>query len=336
MLNIEHRMKNTKMKKILSSDIKNSISVIPISLLAKSQLIILILSFLLPLSLRSEGSFSSLEIPYSVRSLSMAAVGVADRNGLDATAVNPALIRGRAQSLMLSIIRYPADIQSAFVEWSVPWDNRTVAMSLRRLDYGTFEKRDEDGMKTGQFIAGDTWFSASYARALFPVVDVGATAGLFFSQIENVDAILALVTIGTILKIPKFDAQIGFSIQNFGVSLDSYTKYAESIPLSVNMGFSKKLAHLPLELSIDGIWWRREDRGVVKIGGEFTLPFNFLLRWGTSTYRLNQTTGSLSRDIITGTSFGLGYTTGSLTMEVGMHYAGVGGAAIGAGLVTTL
>ncbi|MDP6967437.1 MAG: hypothetical protein QF551_09220 [Candidatus Marinimicrobia bacterium] len=289
---------------------------------------------LLPHWLTAQGSYSSLEVPYHVRSVSMGGIGIADRGGTDMAAFNPALLQGNTKELLLSVLRYPAQIQSEMVEFRFPWRERSVAVTVRHMGYGSFEALDEDGVKTGEFAAGDIWASLAFSQSIFPSMDFGLTAGIYHSQIEKVRASLGIISVGTVLRLPELDASLGLSVRNLGVTLQNYGSYPETIPTSVNLGATKKLAHLPLELSVDGIWW--EQGGVARIGGEFVLKHGILLRWGSSTYRFQQQTEHLWRDILSGSSIGLGYVAQDLTVDIGLGYSGIGGAVIGVGVATVL
>lgn len=286
--------------------------------------------------LGAEGSYSALEIPYHVRSLSMSSVGIADARGMDITGINPSLLQSAQGGLILSIIRYPAEIQSEIVEWRMSWGARTGAISIRHLGYGIFEERNEDGLRTGQFSAGETWASLSLAQSLFHSFDIGVTGGALLSRIDNVTASLAVFTMGGVLTIHRFDMRVGFSIRHVGVTLDSYTGHSEPIPTNVNLGMTKRLEHLPLELSIDGTWWEREGREVIRLGGEFTLPYGLSLRLGTSSNRVDLKTDQLWQDITTGMGLGVGYQIQNMSVDLGIQYRGVAGTAIGLGFSTVL
>jgi len=294
------------------------------------------LIILISAGLRAQGSYSALEIPYHVRSLSMSSAGIADARGMDISAVNPSLLQAAQRGLLISLIRYPAEIQSEIVEWRMPWGSRMSAISIRHLGYGIFEKRDQYGIKTGQFSAGETWASFSLAHSLFPLFDIGFTGGVLLSRIENVTASLAIFTLGGVFNISRFDMRVGFSIRHLGTTLDSYTSHNEPIPTNVNLGITQNLAYLPLELSVDGTWWYQEDRGQFRLGGEFSLPYHIKLRLGTSSHRLDQKTNQLWHDIATDTGLGFGYQTPNLSVDLGVHYRGVAGTAIGIGFSTTL
>lgn len=284
--------------------------------------------------LAAQGSYSALVVPYHVRSLSMSSVGTADARGTDITIMNPSLLKSASGALLLSVIRYPADIQSEMVEWRMAWGDRMAAVSLRHLGYGIFDERDEFGTRTGDFSAGETWISFSAAGSLLGSLDVGVTGGFFLSRIETVTATLALFTVGSAITLSRYDMRVGIAIRNVGTTVDSYTNYTEPIPTNVNLGVTKKLAYLPLELSLDGIWWSQNGHAELRLGGEFTLPYDLKLRWGTGSERTVLQTQQLWRDIAAGTSLGVGFQTENLSVDLGILYRGVAGTALGVGFST--
>ncbi|MEE9167045.1 MAG: hypothetical protein V3U24_06260 [Candidatus Neomarinimicrobiota bacterium] len=281
--------------------------------------------------LQAEGSYPGLEILYHVRSLSMASVGTADGSGMDMTVTNPSLLQSAKGGLLLSVMRYPADIQTEMVEWRIPWGRRTTAVSLRHLGFGTFDERDEEGVKTGQFSASETWMSVSFAQSLFRSLDVGMTGGLFLSRVQDVTATLGVLTAGGVVTLNRYDMRVGISVRNLGVTLNSYTEYGEPVPSSLHVGLTKKLAYLPLELSVDAGWWDKGHRNIVRLGGEFTFPYNLRLRWGTSSNRFDLESNRLWQDMAAGTSLGVGFLTPNLSVDLGIEYRGVGGTVLGVG-----
>ncbi len=283
----------------------------------------------------AEGAYSILDVPFHARTLSMSGVGTADPKGRDVSAFNPALIGlnwNELQHLYFSLLSYPAEIKSGAVEWRTSWRGLPAVLSLRHMSYGDFTGLDEDGNTTGTFGAGDTWITAAAAYPLMPSMAVGGSAGLLVSQVENVSAMLGLITLGAAIDIPRFDLHVGLAVNNLGVTLSSYTDYDEEIPANVSAGITKKLKYLPLELSVDGSWWTKEERGVIRVGGEFALPYDLYLRWGTSSYKMGQITQDLWRDIATGTSFGAGLSIDKLTVDLGINYGGVAGVVMGVGI----
>jgi hypothetical protein len=280
------------------------------------------------------GAYSILEIPFHARSLSMAGIGTADPKGQDVSAFNPALLAlsgNESQYFYLSLLSHPAGIKSGVVEWRASFREFPVAITMRHVGYGDFTKFDDDGNRIGTYGAGDSWISAAASYPLMPGVAVGGSAGLLVSQVDDVSATLGLISIGTAINVPRYDLHVGLAVNNLGVTFSSFTKHVEAIPTSVAVGITKKLKYLPLELSVDGSWWSKEERGILRVGGEFKLPHDLYLRWGTSSYKLGQMTQNLYRDIITGTALGVGLKIDKLAVDLGINYGGVAGVIMGVG-----
>ena len=280
------------------------------------------------------GAYSILEIPFHARSLSMAGIGTADPKGQDVSAFNPALLAlsgNESQYFYLSLLSHPAGIKSGAVVWRASFRGFPAAITMRHVSYGDFTEFDDDGNRTGTYGAGDSWISAAASYPLMPGVAVGGSAGLLVSQVDDVSATLGLISIGTAINVPRYDLHVGLAVNNLGVTFSSFTKHVEAIPTSVAIGITKKLKYLPLELSVDGSWWSKEERGVLRVGGEFKLPHDLYLRWGTSSYKLGQMTQNLYRDIITGTALGVGLKIDKLAVDLGINYGGVAGVIMGVG-----
>jgi len=278
-----------------------------------------------------EGGYSILETPFHLRTLSMSGTGVSDSKGLDASSMNPALLSRGSNSWQVSIIKHPADINSMMIEKTSVVGKSYWSFTLKHMDYGNFVQRDENQTETGEFSAGDTWLSASLSRSLFSFLDAGFSAGFLNSQIENVSSSVFLISLGLSWELKRFETVVGISIKNKAFILKKYTDFRETVPTSAAVGISKRLAHLPLQILLEGEWWSDNAKGVIKIGGEFSLSHGMFLRWGTSTYRIDQSTGDLSNDILTASSVGFGLTIQKMSVDIGLQNNGIGGIVSGVG-----
>tara|TARA_B100000315_G_scaffold259178_1_gene314040 strand:+ start:22263 stop:23171 length:909 start_codon:yes stop_codon:yes gene_type:complete len=276
-------------------------------------------------------SYRVLETPFHLRTLSMSGTGVSDSKGLDASSMNPALLSRGGNSWQVSIIKHPADINSMMIEKTSVIGKSHRSFTLKHMDYGNFVERDENQNEIGEFSAGDTWLSASLSRSLFSFLDGGFSAGLLNSHIDNVSSSVFLISLGVSWELKRFETVVGISVKNKGFIIQNYTDYAEDLPSSVAAGISKRLAHLPLQFLLEGEWWPGNKKGVIKIGGEFSLSHGMFFRWGTSTYRIDQSTGDLSNDILTASSVGFGLTIQKMSVDIGLQNNGIGGIVSGVG-----
>ncbi|MEE2876253.1 MAG: hypothetical protein VX822_00510 [Candidatus Neomarinimicrobiota bacterium] len=274
-------------------------------------------------------AYTSLEIPYHIRSVGMSGSGVGDLLAMDVSSLNPALLSGARKTLVVSAVRYPASIQSQYVEWRSEWKGLHLSATFRGVSYGDFTERDREGGELEDFSAGDAWLSFAMAKKLSTLADIGLSAGLFQSRVGDVQAMLGLISIGGRVTIPQFAASLGVSVRNLGTTAESYTSHTEEIPTSVAIGLTRRMAYLPLSLSLDGVWWK--ERSLFRIGGEFSLSKGFFLQFGSSSLRGDLQTGELWRDIASGVSFGFGYEMPRMAIGFAVGNSGVGGASLGVG-----
>lgn len=277
----------------------------------------------------AQEAYQALDIPYHVRSVGMSGSGVGDVLGTDVSSLNPALLAGVGKKLIISAVRYPAVVRSQFAEWRTVWRNLSVATTFRGVNYGSFTERNRESEDLGSFSAGDVWLTAAVAKKITTLVDVGVSLGIFQSRVDEVDAMLGLVSLGGRVSIPQLETSLGVSIRNVGTTLRGYTTYDEPIPTSVAIGITRRLAHLPLTLSLDGIWWK--ERSLLRLGGEFSLPRGFHLQFGTTSRRSALQTGSVWRDIVSGVSLGVGYDLSQTSLGLAVANNGVGGSSLGFG-----
>jgi hypothetical protein len=107
------------------------------------------------------------------------------------------------------------------------------------------------------------------------------------------------------------DLTLGFSMLNFGTTLDNYTSQKEKLPLILQVGFAKKLEHLPLLLtgSFQDLALGSDD--VVDylkrfaLGGEFDISEIIKFRLGYQN-QVSQAVKPIGRTILSGFSLGLG------------------------------
>jgi hypothetical protein len=274
----------------------------------------------------AQDSFAGLNQWYYSETVALAGAGGALTSPAS-DRLNPATLRGAEQAIQLSFLRYPASIGAGALSWIIPEERRTRAISIRHTNYGVFEGRDETNNPTGNYTSSETWLSVSTARTLGnSTMDWGLTGGLFLSNLASYQAVVAAFTFGGVYHLKTLGLQVGTSLRNVGWVLDSYTSAREALPTILHGSLAKRLAYLPLELVLDAEYLFSTRETVVRFGGVFTLPYHMVLRWGTSTNRLDQRGRvSLTRDFFSDTGVGLSFKAGDYQLTLGGYFYGPGG-----------
>jgi len=207
------------------------------------------------------------------------------------------------------------DINGGSIGWSQNFENiGRVSGAILYFDYGNFDETDEFAVPSGRkFGASDLAFAVSLSNYLEDRFAYGVTMKYAHSSIDSYSASALAFDFGLIYEAPFEDNLfIGFSMLNVGRALSSFQSTNESLPLSINFGVSKKLAHLPLVLNVN-LNNLNEDEDTIldrfekfSIGGEFTISSMIRLRLGydNSLHKDLETTNGAG---FSGVSFGLGF-----------------------------
>ncbi len=124
------------------------------------------------------------------------------------------------------------------------------AIIARYVDYGEFQGYTEDNIYTGTFNAKDMEFAAVYSY-LFSDRWSGGVAGKFIYSKYDAMSSLAL---GVDLGLNYYDEEKDFSaslvFKNLGAQITAFEEKTEKMPLDLQLGFTKRLSHAPIRLSV--------------------------------------------------------------------------------------
>jgi len=234
--------------------------------------------------------FEFLRTEYSSRAAGMGRSFVAMRGDLNGLYHNPSsLAYIEDRQFLFNYVDYLIDFGGGFAAYSqrIPGYGQATA-SIIWLDYGDFNETNEFAQMTGRtYGAYDIAIALSYADELETYFSYGVTLKYIHSKIDQYTAGGLALDFGLLYAAP-FDNNLyfGLSLLNVGKALDAYIGTKESLPMSLRLGVTKQLEHLPLELSVnlndlnvyeEDIWDRL---GKFSIGGEFTLSEMLRLRLG--------------------------------------------------------
>ncbi len=248
--------------------------------------------------------FSFLNTDFSPRSAAMASAFMTMRGDLNTLNMNPAgLASVKGKPFFFNYTNYLLDINGGQAGYSfvAPYLQR-VAVSISYMDYGNFETTDQYAVPTGEtFSAHDFALMVTQAGYLDAHFSYGVSVKYAFSQIENYNAQAVGFDFGLQYAAP-FEKDLYFAVTflNTGWNIKRFGSTKESLPTTLNVGVSKRLAHLPLEVSavLRGLnldsdeWYNRFER--FSVGGELMLSKHLRLRLGYNH--------SLHQDLDTGAS----------------------------------
>ena len=109
---------------------------------------------------------------------------------------------------------------------------------------------------------------------------------------------------------------VGLGIFNLGQPLTAFMDHKDPLLLNIVIGFSKKLAHLPLEYCVTANKYIDDDFQF-NLGGEFTLAEGVFLRLGYNSLGRDLKIGA-DGDQFAGISMGLGFHWKQMQFDYGI------------------
>ena len=260
-------------------------------------------------------SFEFLKSQYSPRGAAMGGNLMAVSGDIQALLYNPATLASNTNRLWdINYIDHLIDFKAGQLSYAQPM--KTIGnfyTTLFYFNYGEFNETDEFGDQTGRtFNAAEFALSAGMSNHLGEGFDYGLGIKYLYSSLESYNASAIALDAGLMYAVPLVeDLTLGLSLLNFGMTLDNYTSHQERLPLVLQFGFSKRLAHLPLLLT--GSF---QDMAVsgdkvtdylkrFAIGGEFDISEIIKFRLGYQN-QINQDVKPIGRTVLSGFSLGLG------------------------------
>lgn len=257
-----------------------------------------------------------------------------DDNDITLTQANPSLINATMHnSLSLGFVDYYSDINYGFAIYGRNFAKAgSFVGSMQYISYGDFNQTDEQGEQLGTFNAGEYAFNIGWGRSLDSVFRIGANAKVILSNLESYNSVGVAVDVAG-SYVPDDKTCVSLLFRNIGRQITTYSSNGvEPLPFEIQLGFSRRLEHLPFrfsallthlekwDLTYDlpesqssgetttrtgiGDFADKAFRHVV-IGGEF-MPAKFLsLRLGYNYQRRQEMTIS-SRSGMVGFSWGVG------------------------------
>ena len=201
------------------------------------------------------GTYAFLSTPPSARVLAMGGMvnAVIDR---DPALIhqNPALFNPQMdRRVVLNYIDYVGDIKAGYAGYVHRLKNGKAyaGAGFYYADYGNIASYDAGGNPTGSIRAAENCFALSYGKVLGQRLSFGATAKFAYSILGPFIGNGPALDAGLIYRNEKEDYQIAVVVRNLGFQLVSYGDNArEPLAGDVQIGFSKKLEHMPLRFHV--------------------------------------------------------------------------------------
>ena len=259
----------------------------------------------------------------------------------DASALfaNAALLNSQMQrTVSISYLNHLAGISSGSIAYATSVDSLTSAgIGVRYLSFGSIDRADELGNRDGTFSASDLDIALSGSRGIAKNLRVGMSIHFLNSSLDDESASALSLDGGLVYELPDRSLAVALVVQQVGITMSSIGRSNAELPLDVRVGVTKKLAHVPLLLSIS--FYRLNELGEAPddlsafgglmyhtiLGGEFQFSRNFQIRIGYN-FRRHDELGLKSRLDFSGVSTGFGVRVSKIGIDYGFSsWSSIGG-----------
>ena len=230
--------------------------------------IILSLLLFLPLTSNAQGgesAFNFLRLPYSSHAAALGGANISTiDNDLSLSMHNPALLINVSDKIIdLSFMTYMSGSKIAGAAFNKNFGERSSgAVSLRYIDYGKFDGYTDDNIYTGTFRAMDAELSIMYCYLLSDNWSGGVAGKFIYSQYESMNSLALGVDLGLNYYNPDIDFSASLTFKNLGGQVKTFEQKHELMPIDIQLGFTKRLAHAPILVSATLVnlhKWRARD-----------------------------------------------------------------------------
>lgn len=206
---------------------------------------------------------------------------------------NPALLSSVSdKTIGLNVMTYMAGATTASATF-----NRTVgeraswAVSGQYMNYGKMRHTDANNNQLGEFSARDIAVAGYFSYMLNDRFAGGITAKFLTSHIGDYNSIGAGIDLGLNYYDPNHDWSLSIVAKNLGGQLKAYDDEYDPMPIDIQIGASKRLAHTPLRVSatlVDLTNWNYRFFNHLVLGVDASISQNFWLGLGYNFRRADE------------------------------------------------
>jgi hypothetical protein len=273
--------------------------------------------------------FSFLRYNMSARAAGLGGATVAMTDDVSTLFLNPAVLPVlEGPFATATFLKHTLDINSGLAAYTDHIDGfGSVGASVIYTNYGSFDRADRQGVRTGTFGSQDLALAVSWGNEIDSLITYGATAKFIYSGIDDMVSTAVAIDAGLLVQIPQSRTNIGFSILNLGTQLSTFDGTHDRMPVDVRLGVNHRLKGLPLLVNVSLIHLADEvpsflDRFLnFSVGGELYVGKAVRLRVGYDNSTRN-TSGVNVASQLTGLSAGVGVKLKTLNVDYAMSTFG--------------
>lgn len=207
------------------------------------------------LGLAQDGTtvFNFLKLPHSVRATALGGENVSVvEDDLTLAFHNPALLANVSdKSLSLSYTSYIEGSKVGSAAFSRQFGSRSAwAVGVQYMDYGEMVETDAANNELGEISAKDMALMGMYNYNLSEKWSGGVTAKFIHGNYAGYTSYAIGVDLGINYFVEESDFSASLTFMNLGGQIKTFEDSHEKLPMNLQIGFTKRLAHAPIRLSV--------------------------------------------------------------------------------------
>lgn len=214
--------------------------------------VISLLSLLMAHAQDGSTVFNFLKIPISSHAAALGGENISIvEDDLTMAIHNPALLSCVSENtLNLNYMTYLEGVGVASAAYSRFAGERSAwAVAAQYFDYGKMQHRDPENNYLGEFSVKDMAFMGIYNYDLSDYWSGGVTAKMIYSTAEDYTSFAIGVDLGLNYYNQASDFSASLVLKNLGGQLVAFDEKREKLPIDIQLGITKKLAHAPFRVS---------------------------------------------------------------------------------------
>lgn len=201
-----------------------------------------------------QNSFSFLEISPSARATALGGNQIAVRDEeLVFASLNPAALNPQMSGrLAFNHNNYLSDIRYGHVAFGQQLEKvgHMLYAAVQYADYGSIQRADVFGNQLGDIPVKETAITVGTSRSLSDKLSLGLNMKLAMSTLDVYSAVALAADAGLLYADTAKRYSIGLVLRNAGAQLTTYTGTREELPFDLQVGYSKRLEHLPFRFTL--------------------------------------------------------------------------------------
>ncbi len=220
----------------------------------KKNILILLLIFWAGTSQAQEDNsiFQFLKLPFSAHAAALGGENITVvEDDITMAVQNPALLSCVAdKTINFNYMFYIDGVKVASAAFSRLFGERSAwALTAQYVDYGSMKEVTEENIILGSFSAKDIAIGGIYSYDLSDYWSGGVKANLIYSKYAHYNSFAMGVDLGVNYYDQERDFSFSVACRNLGGQIIAFEDQHEKLPINLQVGITKRLAHAPFRIS---------------------------------------------------------------------------------------